>query len=250
MLFVRNPQVFWEPIAKADGSNLRVAIEAPGASGDAGTFADRVELQNVRGRFPAPDFTGHYRAARGWGYLQVGAAIRKIAWDDVLDDGLDLSGDAVGWGINLSSILKLSKASTVRLQYVFGEGIQNYMNDSPVDVGLVNNLSNPIKPVRGDTVPIVGLVAFVDHRWNEKFTSSIGYSMLDIDNSNGQTNDAFNRGHYALANLLYYPVKDLMVGGEPLSPVHVGRALGRYPSLRIVNGYGPVEGMIFINVKR
>ena len=52
MLFVRNPQVFWEPIAKADGTNLRVAIEAPGASGDAGVFADRVELQNVRGRYP------------------------------------------------------------------------------------------------------------------------------------------------------------------------------------------------------
>ena len=72
MLFVRNPQVFWEPIAKADGTNLRIAIEAPGASGDAGVFADRVELQNVRGRYPSPDFTGHYRAAQKWGYLQVG----------------------------------------------------------------------------------------------------------------------------------------------------------------------------------
>jgi hypothetical protein len=30
----------------------------------------------------------------------------------------------------------------VRLQYVFGEGIQNYMNDSPVDIGIENNFSN------------------------------------------------------------------------------------------------------------
>jgi len=41
-------------------------------------------------------------------------------------------------------------------------------------------------------------------------------------------------------------VRDLMVGGEPLSPVHVGRALERFPQLRLGNGYGPVEGMIFL----
>ncbi len=101
MLFVRNPQVFWEPIVKENGSNLRIAIEAPGASGDAGVFADRVELQNVRGRYPAPDFTAHYRAAGKRGYVQGGFAVRKIAWDDMLpDDKFDLSGSTVGWGIS------------------------------------------------------------------------------------------------------------------------------------------------------
>ncbi|WP_084958022.1 non-ribosomal peptide synthetase [Thermoactinospora rubra] len=38
----------------------------------------------------------------------------------------------------------------------------------------------------------------------------------------------------------------VLVGGEALSPVHVGRALARHPGLRIVNGYGPVESMIFV----
>ena len=41
-------------------------------------------------------------------------------------------------------------------------------------------------------------------------------------------------------------VRQLMVGGEALSPVHVGRALDRYPDLRLGNGYGPVEAMIFV----
>jgi hypothetical protein len=56
MLFFRNTQVFWEPYVNGD-SNVRVAIENPGASGDAGRLANRVELQNVTGRFPAPDLT-------------------------------------------------------------------------------------------------------------------------------------------------------------------------------------------------
>ncbi|GAA2209300.1 hypothetical protein GCM10009850_047580 [Nonomuraea monospora] len=38
----------------------------------------------------------------------------------------------------------------------------------------------------------------------------------------------------------------LVVGGEALSPAHVRRALDRHPGLRLRNGYGPVEGMIFL----
>jgi hypothetical protein len=38
--------------------------------------------------------------------------------------------------------------------------------------------------------------------------------MVDIDNSDAQAADAFHKGQYALANLLYYPVDNLMWGGE------------------------------------
>ncbi|MEO3835461.1 AMP-binding protein [Nonomuraea sp. B10E8] len=41
-------------------------------------------------------------------------------------------------------------------------------------------------------------------------------------------------------------VRHLIVGGEAPSPAHVGRALERHPGLRVSNGYGPVEGMIFM----
>ena len=57
-------------------------------------------------------------------------------------------------------------------------------------------------------------MAFYDHSWSEKFTSSVGYSMYSIDNSSGQTASAFKRGDYALANLLYYPIPNLMYGVE------------------------------------
>ena len=50
--------------------------------------------------------------------------------------------------------------------------------------------------------------------WNERFTSSIGYSMVDIDNSELQAPDAYKRGHYAVGNVLYTPVPGLMTGVE------------------------------------
>ncbi|WP_406197254.1 amino acid adenylation domain-containing protein [Streptomyces sp. NBC_01017] len=43
-------------------------------------------------------------------------------------------------------------------------------------------------------------------------------------------------------------LRELIVGGEPLSPAHAARALERYPALRLSNGYGPVEGMVFLTV--
>ena len=215
MLFVRNPQVFWEPIAKADGTNLRIAIEAPGASGDAGVFADRVELQNVRGRYPAPDITGHYRAASGWGYLQVGGAVRKIAWDDTLpNDRFDLSGSTWGWGITGSSNLKVTKADTFKFQFTYGEGIQNYFNDAPIDVGLKSNGGNTVTPVTGEALPIFGMVIALDHNWSDTWSTGAFYSRVDVTNSDLQTPDAYKNGQYIAVSLLKAPVPNVLMGGE------------------------------------
>jgi hypothetical protein len=212
MVFFRNVQVRWMPLT-GDRSVI-IALERPGASGDAGVYADRVELQNIRPRFPIPDISGAFKWTQGWGYARAAGIFRQINWDDVLADQFDLSGDAQGWGINLSSNVKAGASDTVRLQFVFGEGIQNYMNDSPVDIGIVRNPSDPVTPILGEPLPIIGVVAFLDHTWSPQFSTSIGYSLQDIDNSDGQAPDAFKTGHYALGNLLYYPAPNAMVGGE------------------------------------
>jgi mycobactin peptide synthetase MbtE len=38
----------------------------------------------------------------------------------------------------------------------------------------------------------------------------------------------------------------VLVGGERLSPPHVGRFLARHPDIRLTNGYGPVEATVFV----
>ena len=57
-------------------------------------------------------------------------------------------------------------------------------------------------------------MAFLDSNWTPKWSTTVGYSMVDIDNSDGQTADAYNKGQYASANVLYTPVKDALVGAE------------------------------------
>jgi hypothetical protein len=83
-----------------------------------------------------------------------------------------------------------------------------------VDVGVETNFSDPTHPLVGVALPILGTSAFLDHVWNDRWTSSVGYSRQDIDNSNGQAGNAFHKGEYALFNILYTPVTNAMVGAE------------------------------------
>jgi hypothetical protein len=209
----RNVQLRWTPIN--DGTRtFMVALLRPGASGDQGVYADRVELDGIRPRFPVPDFAAAYKYTQKWGYVRAAGLLRRIEWDDVNDDQFDLSGHATGWGLNASSSLNAGKTDVVRVQFTFGEGIQNEMNDSPIDIGIKANPGNPVTPLLGKPIPIVAISAFVDHTWNENFSTAVGYSRQDNDNTDGQAPNAFKTGQYFLGNVLYYPVKNVMFGGE------------------------------------
>ena len=213
MAFFRNVQIRYMPI-KGD-SRVTFALERPGASGDGGIYADRVELTDVRPHFPYPDLSAEGRYGDDWGYVELAGILRWIEWEDAGDQPFDVSGDALGWGLSLSSNLKPTSKDVVRLQGVIGEGIQNYMNDAPADIGIAESDDDDINtPVEGEALGLVGLTAFLDHTWSSLFSTSIGYSRIDIDNSDLQAGEAFKAGQYALVNLLYYPARNVMAGVE------------------------------------
>jgi len=213
LAWYRNVQFRWTPVTN-DHSILMFALERPGASGDQGVYGDRIELQNITARFPVPDFTAAYKSTQKWGYARVAGQLRWIKWDDTLNDKFDLSGSATGWGLNFSTNLNVGTNDVIRGAFVVGAGIQNSMNDAPVDIGIQNNFSNPVTPIVGKALPMTAMSLFVDHTWNAKFSSAVGYSREDMDNTDGQAAAAFKAGQYALGNLLYTPVPNVMVGGE------------------------------------
>jgi hypothetical protein len=212
MAFFRNVQVRWMPIQGA--SNVVIALERPGGSADGGVYADRIELQNIVPQFKWPDLSGHARLARNWGYVQVAGILRKVAWNDTNPALPNFSGSVTGWGVNLTSNIYFTRKDTGRFEVVYGKAIENYMNDAPVDVGVATNFSNPAAPLKGVALPVLGVVSFLDHNWSERFSTSIGYSFLNISNSNAMTPASFHQGDYALVNLLFHPLKPVTVGGE------------------------------------
>jgi len=210
----RNVQVFWR-LYRDGESNLTIAAEKPGAAADAGDFTDRIELQHIKGRFPMPDITGHYRQVGSWGHVQIAGIVRRIAWDDLLpNDPFDLNGHVWGWGVNLSSNIKAGANNLLRLQGVYGRGIENYINDAPVDVAVQLNPGNRVTPVSGKALPVRGVVAYLEHNWTKAWSTTAGYSWVDVSNSDGQAPSAFRAGQYATANLVFSVVNTVLMGGE------------------------------------
>jgi DcaP outer membrane protein len=213
MVLFRNIQIRYMPIQ--GDTRLTFALEKPGASAEGGIYADRIELQNVKPRFNLPDFSAEYHLGRKWGYVELAGILRKIEWvDQNYSPNYNISGKTLGWGLNLSTNVKLGKGSTFRGQYIYGVGVENYMNDAPSDVGIKNNPGNPSKPIIGAALPVAGLLAFIDHSWNEKLSTAIGYSSIHIDNSNASSPSAFKYGQYAIVNLLCTPASNMMGGVE------------------------------------
>ncbi|HQY21431.1 MAG TPA: DcaP family trimeric outer membrane transporter [Ignavibacteria bacterium] len=214
MIFYRNIQLRYTPImTKQD--NLAMALEQPGASGDGGIYSNRVELTNVKPLFNVPDFTAHYRYTGNFGYIQLGGIVGSIKWRDVSDTArFQLNGSAVRWGGTLSSNINIGKKAIFKIQGVYGEGMQNYMNDAPVDIGIQSNPGDSLQPFKGKALPVWGITAFMDVNWSKLFSSSFGYSVETIDNSDLQTPNAYKQGQYGLVNLLYYPVENVMAGVE------------------------------------
>jgi outer membrane DcaP-like protein len=213
MVFFRNIQLRY---ALMQGENeLFIAAERPGASADQGSFSNRTELDSVVGHFDLPDFSAHYKRSGPWGHIQLAGMYRQLKWKDIhTTGGYDLSGSTTGWGLHLSAVINLGKMTVFRGSFVHGEGIENYMNDAPVDLGVEKDSTNPQKPLKGKALPITGISAFMDHQWSGKLSTTLGYSSTMIENSVDGSPNAYKFGEYALVNLVYTPFTNTLMGVE------------------------------------
>jgi hypothetical protein len=218
MVFYRNVQMRWTPF-KSDTGHFAIAIERPGNDIDPGNvrliegFAD-AEIRNDE---ELPDLTVQWRMGGEWGHLQAAGILRKVGFEGRVTPGDSFSdGSETGWGVNLSSAIKTTDSDKLLLQVVYGEGIANYMNDGGMDLAPRLNGTAPAATVEAEVVPLTGVLAYYDHWWSKNWSSSIGYSFTEVDNTNFQSPSAYHRGQYASVNLLTYPGKNLLIGAEVL----------------------------------
>ena len=214
MVFYRNVQIRYAPIKTAD-KELFIALERPGSGADKGTSSipEFSALDSVKAKLSAPDVSAHFKKRGKWGSVQLAGIFRPIKWKDtrVNNFGNDLSGSVTGWGANLSAVLNLGKSTVFRGSYVYGEGIENYMQDAPNDVGTVINGNS----IDGKALPVSGIVAWLDHNWNPQVWTSLGYSTVSIDNTetaNGTT--SYKKGQYASLTIGTTPLPNTMAAIE------------------------------------
>jgi hypothetical protein len=219
MVFYRNVQIRWTPY-KTDNSHFAIAIERPFNDIDSGNIRliEGFEGAQIQNNEELPDFTAQWRIGGGWGHFQAAGILRKVGYEYRVNSGDPWkSGSQGGWGINLGSSIKTVGKDQVLLQVVYGAGIANYMNDGGMDLAPTATFdSETVTDLKAKAVPLTGVVAYYDHYWSDKWSSSIGYSFTQVDNTNFQDPTAFHKGDYASVNLLTYPGENLMLGGELL----------------------------------
>jgi hypothetical protein len=217
MVFWRNVQIRWTPY-RTDSSSFAIGIEEPSNDVDLGQVRefDPALGEDIQSNEEIPNLAAHFRTQGDWGHVQVAGILRSLGYDTQGTPQNEPKGDTLGWGINLSGTINTWGKDKVLLQYVYGHGIASYMNDGGMDLAPEGRLPSGADPgdVDAEAVPLTGIVAYYDHYWNDEFSSSVGYSTTFVDNTNLQTDDTFESAQYASANLLYYPVPNVMVGGE------------------------------------
>jgi len=206
MIFWRNIQLRWSPL-RGEKNSVALALESPSSALDDGKLSGISPDLNLTGKTKYPDFTAHWRTNGDWGHAQVAGILRQVSYENTASADGEPSGSEAGYGINLSGSLKLGKKGALKAQLAYGKAIASYFNDGGIDLA-------PSGSGDAETLAILGWLLFYDHSWSDKFTSSIGWAMTDQDNSDGQNDDAFAGNQYGAVNLLYYPVKAIMLGVE------------------------------------
>lgn len=209
MIFVRQPQFRWTS-SRSHGTQFATAIEVPSAAIDPGNAPSFDPLlAGVVAHLRYPDITAQIKSDQSWGHLQFAGVQKWIGYDTPTGPGGNPSGGKFGYGVSLSGSMKTLHKDKLMGQVSYGQGISGYINDCCVDLA-------PNSSLKATAVPLLGWLAFYDHFWNDRWSSTIGYSEARQDNTGGQLNDAFHIGRYAMANLLWRPVKNVMTGGEVL----------------------------------
>jgi hypothetical protein len=220
MVFVRNPQLRWT-FWNRNGWKAAVALEHATNDIDAGNLRliDESISSNIRNDEKMPDFTAQVRYAGDWGHVQLAGILRRVGYDTIGTADNKPKGHELGWGVDLTGSFKASLA-TFRLGAVYGRGIATYMNDGGMDLGpnaaVIPQPGTLVLVPSAEAVKLFGMSAYVDLNWSKKWTSAIGYSFDQVDNTSFQAPDAFHKGQYASVNLLWHPASNIFTGGELL----------------------------------
>ncbi len=210
MVFLRNPQIRWTPVS--GDRTVAVAIEHPSNDIDVGEIRqlDPNLGASITSVSELPDFTARIRQNEQFGYVQLAGILRRLGYETQNAPGNRPKDSALGWGLDLTSIIKVKGKDQILLSGVYGHGIANYMNDGGMDMAAERDGTT----AKGSAVPLFGLMVYYDHWWSEKLSSSVGYGRTQVENTDLQMASAYHSGEYASGNLIYYPVKNVFMGAE------------------------------------
>jgi len=217
LLASRRPQFRWTIRDDGDMGHLAVALEQPGAGVDAGKGPQIDPEFAAVPRNRAPDVTAQYEFGGRWGYALVAGVARVRGYERTDVAGAEYSDEKFGWGGYLSTRIVVQDRNLLRVTFLYGHGVSNYLNDGGTDLSGNDAAAVPGDPdADAEALPIMSWHVSYELWWSDTYSSALGFSDVKQENTAFQADDAFRRGRYAFANLLRHPHPGLMYGLEAL----------------------------------
>lgn len=197
----RHAQLRWTRPFSAR-QTLAVAIEQPDS--DVSRVAgDRA----VTPQSPWPDLVTRYRLDARRGHLQASGVYRSVGGSvqGDSDDRQTFAAAAV-----VSGSLVIVNRNTLVWEWTAGRGIARYVKDtSGLGLDAAIDEFGRFRPLA-----LVGGVVGYQHRWNERWRSTVAGSFVDLEALSTQPADTYRRSQYLTTNLLYKPVGSVTIGVE------------------------------------
>lgn len=214
---------FEGPNAYTYGRNLLVRYHYSTKNWD---FAISAEMPNISAttqgtttqiipqRIPDIPLYAQYNWANGKSHLRASGLLRTMIYHDNTNMSTE---NHLGWGAMLSSTINLHRSINAFGQIVYGEGIENYIQDITGDgYDLVPNPNNAGKL---QTLPAMGWMVGLTANLTNEWQINGAYSQVQLWNNNNYFTEAPNTyklSKYAVVNIFYNITPALNVGAEYL----------------------------------
>ena len=210
------------PNGKLDKSNILVRYMHTWR--DSWTFAGSVEFPSSQPQVTdgetaklhdyVPDFAafGQYQWNRGMSHVRLAAIMRSIPYRDLIS-GRDRH--VVGWGTQLSSMIRAGRAVTLYALGSVGKGIASYTGD--LNNGDYDLLASPGHAGELYAPTTVSATAGVKVQITPKLSSTACLSTLRNFTRGSLTDDSYKYGQYLAVNAAYDITPRLQAGVEYLA---------------------------------
>lgn len=158
-----------------------------------------------------PDLIAYIQKAGQWGNIRLNGIIRNISYTQESSESIK---STMGWGAELSGIIKFSQRKSVfddmRFGCTYGSGISYYINDLR-GMGLS---AAPDKNNKMIAIPVMGAYIAYKHAWNKRSSSSAIVSYTSVDNSEFIGDLLYDNSSYGAINYMWSPLDRLDFGLE------------------------------------
>ena len=152
------------------------------------------------------DLAGRYKYFNKWGHIQLAGILRRI---DFFQQGKMEA--KYGWGILVSSTIRINEKHLINAQYSIGTGIAYYY------VGFSNKQLDAVYNPNTNSMVLKAISGgFINYsfRYNPALVVSVISGISQIESEEFEQGDTFKSSNYYGANILYNPIQTIGLGIE------------------------------------